>query len=124
MSPLVYQFTNQASDGGHLLDYNAYRGSVADLDSALSTSPTQSPIPTPTEDDDMPAFATGEIKPGADITTMVCPPPSNSGAAGWGAVWFSLGCDFGDGVVRCAAYIPGSGWDVKDNVRVPKDSPA
>ena len=29
--PFLYQFTNQATDGGRLLDYNALRGSVSDL---------------------------------------------------------------------------------------------
>lgn len=36
MTPLLYQFTNQASDGGQLLDYNAYRGSAEELAAALS----------------------------------------------------------------------------------------
>lgn len=35
MTPLIYQFTNQASDGGHAMDYNAFRGSIADLQQAL-----------------------------------------------------------------------------------------
>lgn len=41
MVPLLYQFTNQASDGGRLLDYNAFRGTAAELESALhTTAPT------------------------------------------------------------------------------------
>ncbi|HEU5429582.1 MAG TPA: GH25 family lysozyme [Actinocrinis sp.] len=31
MAPVLYQFTNQASDGGKPMDYNAFRGSVAEL---------------------------------------------------------------------------------------------
>lgn len=67
----------------------------------------------------MPAFATGEVNPGAGAVTMVCPPPANLGAAGWGNCWFSLGSDFGDAHVRVAAYVHGSGWQVKADVLVP-----
>lgn len=35
MTPVLYQFTNQASDGGQPLDYNAFRGSVAGLQQIL-----------------------------------------------------------------------------------------
>lgn len=35
MTPLLYQFTNQASDGGQPLDYNAFRGTVAELQTIL-----------------------------------------------------------------------------------------
>lgn len=45
MTPLIYQFTNQASDGGMPLDYNAFRGTVAQLTAALLGT---TPIPTPT----------------------------------------------------------------------------
>lgn len=31
VTPALYQYTNQASDGGQKLDYNAFRGTVADL---------------------------------------------------------------------------------------------
>ena len=31
LTPLIYQFTDRASDGGQLLDYNAYRESTAQL---------------------------------------------------------------------------------------------
>lgn len=31
VTPLLYQFTNQASDGGQLLDMNAFKGTAADL---------------------------------------------------------------------------------------------
>lgn len=115
MTPLLYQFTNQASDGGQLLDYNAVRGSVDQLAAFLHTT-APSPAPTPAtpssdpKDDDMPAFVTGEIKPGAGVTTVVCPPPANLGAAGWGNVWFSLGTDFGDAHVRVAIFVHGQGW--------------
>lgn len=36
MTPLLYQFTNQASDGGQLLDFNAFRGTLAELESLLN----------------------------------------------------------------------------------------
>lgn len=45
--PLIYQFTNQATDGGQSLDYNAFRGTLAELASALN-------IPTPTGGTNMP----------------------------------------------------------------------
>jgi lysozyme len=35
MTPLLYQYTNQASDGGMALDYNAFRGAEADLAAVL-----------------------------------------------------------------------------------------
>lgn len=108
-TPLLYQFTNQATDGGKPLDYNAFRGSLDQLRAYLqATAPAPAPAPSPptptTTEDDMP-FATGEIKPGAGVTTVVCPPPANYGAAGWGNVWFSLGSDFGDAHVRVAAFV-------------------
>ena len=121
MDPLIYQFTNQASDGGQRLDYNALRGSVADFEAALGASapaPTPTPIPTSDpEDDDMPAFATGEINPGDGAVTMVLPPPANYGGAGWGNVWFSLASDFGTATVRVAIFTHGQGWSfIKDVV--------
>jgi hypothetical protein len=36
MTPVLYQFTNQAVDGGQRIDYNAYRGSVAELTALLN----------------------------------------------------------------------------------------
>ncbi|NUR26204.1 MAG: glycoside hydrolase [Catenulispora sp.] len=114
MAPLLYQFTNQASDGGQLVDYNAFRGSVDELAAALA-----GPTSTPSEDDDVPAFATGEIKPGTGAVTVVCPPPANLGAAGWGNVWFSLGSDFGEAHVRVAIFTHGQGWShIYDDVVV------
>lgn len=101
MTPLIYQFTNQASDGGQPLDYNAFRGTTAQLVTALSS---------PREDDDMPAFATGVIAPGSGVVTLVLPPPANFGTAGWGNVWFSLGADSGTAHVRVAVFVHGQGW--------------
>lgn len=112
--PLIYQYTDKADDGGQSLDYNAFRGNTAQLGAALAppqTIPTPAPpTPSSTEDDDMPAFATGEIKPGAGAQTVVLPPPANFGSAGWGDVWFSLGADFGTAHVRVAIYTHGQGW--------------
>jgi glycosyl hydrolase family 25 len=129
LTPLIYQFTNQASDGGQDLDYNAFRGTVEQLDAALHvptperpTPPAPAPPPTPSadpEDDAMPAFATGEITPGADAVTVVLPPPANLGTAGWGNVWFSLGADFGKATVRVAIFTHGQGWShIYENVVV------
>lgn len=99
----------------------AQRGAIiARAQQLLGADPTLTPGPTTTEDD-MPVFATGEIKPGAGAVTMVCPPPANFGAAGWGNVWFTLGSDFGVGDVRVAAYVHGTGWKVIDDVAVPAD---
>ncbi|NUP52511.1 MAG: glycoside hydrolase [Catenulispora sp.] len=115
MTPLLYQFTNQASDGGKPLDYNAYRGTVSQLISALAATST-----TPPTEDHMPTFMTGEIKPGDGVTTIVCPPPANLGSAGWGNVWFSLGSDWGDAHVRVAIFTNGQGWShIYDDVVVP-----
>ncbi|MEY9858937.1 hypothetical protein ABH935_004560 [Catenulispora sp. GAS73] len=107
MTPLIYQFTNQASDGGQPLDYNAFRGTASDLISALNPG---TGTPSPSEDDDMPAFATGEVATGAGAVTIVLPPPANIGSAGWGNVWFSLGADFGTAHVRVAIFTHGEGW--------------
>ena len=110
MEPLFYQFTNQASDGGMLLDYNAYRGT----DQQFSTLTYQ-----PSQGDDMPACMNGQVNAGTGARTMVLVPPANFGSAGWGNVWFSLGSDFGEAHVRVAAYIHGQGWHVVDDVTVP-----
>jgi hypothetical protein len=98
----------------------AQRGAIiARAQQILGADPVPSP-PTPTTtEDDMPAFATGEIKPGADVVTMVCPPPANLGRAGWGDVWFSLGSDFGEAHVRVAIFTNGQGWShIYDDVLV------
>ncbi|ACU71738.1 glycoside hydrolase family 25 [Catenulispora acidiphila DSM 44928] len=119
MTPLIYQFTNKASDGGQQLDYNAYKGTAAQLVADLKppapatvTPPPSTPTPASTDprDDTMPAFATGEITPGTNAVTMVLPPPANYGAAGWGNVWFSLGADMGTATVRVAIFTHGQGW--------------
>ncbi|MBS2546536.1 glycoside hydrolase [Catenulispora sp. NL8] len=112
LTPLIYQFTNQASDGGQNLDYNAFRGTSADLAATLGGTPGL-------EDDNMPAFATGVITPGAGAVTMVLPPPANYGTANWGNVWFSLGADFGTATVRVAIFTHGQGWShIYENVVV------
>jgi hypothetical protein len=122
VTPTIWQFTSSWSYGGQSVDLNAYRGTVDELAALINgTTPTRAPDPAPTpapppapssdpEDDNMPAFATGEIKPGDGVVTMVCPPPANLGAAGWGNVWFSLGSDFGEAHVRVAIYTHGQGW--------------
>lgn len=112
-----------AAWGGHydcpgtpILDARA--AIIARAHEILGAAPAPSPTPTTTEDD-MPAFATGEVKPGEGAVTMVCPPPANLGAAGWGNVWFSLGADFGTAHVRVAIYTHGEGWShIYDDVVV------
>jgi hypothetical protein len=92
---------------------------IARAQQLLGASPA--PTPVPTTEDDMPAFATGEIKPGAGAVTMILPPPANLGAAGWGNVWFSLGSDFGDAHVRVAIFTNGQGWShITDDVLIPR----
>jgi len=116
MYPLIYQFTDQASDGGKPLDYNAFRGTTAQLLAALarpSTTPAPTPAPSSSsdpEDDLMPAFATGQINAGADAVTVVGTPAPNTSTAGWGRVWLSLASDFGDAHVRVAVWTHGEGW--------------
>ena len=126
MYPLLYQFTNKASDGGQPLDYNAFRGTTPQLVAALNPAapasvPTPFPTPTSMEDDEMPAFATGTIEPGKDAVTVVCPPPPGTGSAGWGACWFSMASDFGDAHVRVAVWTHGEGWShIFEDVLVPQ----
>lgn len=92
---------------------------IARAQQILGATPAPSPSTPTTPEDDVPAFATGEIKPGADVVTMVCPPPANLGAAGWGNVWFSLGADFGTAHVRVAIFTHGEGWShIYDDVVV------
>jgi Glycosyl hydrolases family 25 len=117
VTPLLYQFTDQASDGGQPLDYSAFRGGVDQLRAYLQADGATDPVPVPSppaptsvEDDDMPAFATGEIKPGEGVVTIVLPPPANLGAAGWGDVWFSLGSNFGTAHVHVVAHVHGQRW--------------
>lgn len=52
MTPLIYQYTDRATDGGRPLDYNAFRGSPAQLLAALGAGSAPS-SPTPGVDDVM-----------------------------------------------------------------------
>ena len=123
-APLLYQFTNQASDGGQPLDYNAFRGSLSQFLAYLQPAAQPAPTPTPSTpslEDDMPVFATGEVKPGANVTTMILPPPANAGSAGWGNVWLSFGADMDDVHLRVATLVHGdTNWRVQDNFLVPR----
>lgn len=86
-----------------------------------SPAPTSAPSTPDSKDDDMPAFASVKIEEGPDAETVVCPPPANSGTAGWGNVWFSLAADFGDVHVRVAAWTHGEGWShIFEDVLVPQ----
>lgn len=70
MTPELYQYTNQASDGGKPLDYNAYRGSAADLTSLLTgAAPMAAQIP-PSISQKWPELA-GEFPPNAEYTDDV-----------------------------------------------------
>lgn len=54
VTPLLWQFTDRATDGGQQVDMNAFRGTTAQLVAALGgTTPT--PTPTPEEVDMTPA---------------------------------------------------------------------
>lgn len=122
VTPTLYQFTDSAVEGGQSVgDMNAYRGTIEQFSAFLSGTPAPDPTPpaAPSQEDDMPAFASGEIRAGAGAQTVVVPPPANAGAAGWGNVWFSLASDFGDAHVRIAAWVGGKGWVVFDDVTVP-----
>jgi hypothetical protein len=46
LTPLIYQYTNQATDGGLPLDYNAFRGSLSQLAAYLHV-PTSPAVPAP-----------------------------------------------------------------------------
>jgi hypothetical protein len=73
MTPLIYQFTNQASDGGQPLDYNAFRGTatqlVAALDSASTTASGGATVPNipPSISQRWPDIA-GDFPPNAPYT--------------------------------------------------------
>lgn len=130
LTPLIYQFTNQASDGGQTLDYNAFRGTTAQLVTALK-SPAVTGAPAPavsTDSEDDVSFATGIITPGLaapgqGATTVVLPPPANSGGAGWGNVWFSLGADMGTAHVRVCYFRNGVWTAFNEDFQVPATSP-
>lgn len=62
------------------------------------------------------ALVIGEVKPGflADdpkTATMILLPPQNGGAVGWGSVYLSFGCDFGDATLRTAVW-NGGAWRI------------
>jgi hypothetical protein len=68
MTPALYQFTNQATDGGMPLDYNAYRGDLAGLNALLkgTTVPMALTIPD-TISKQFPEIA-DQFPPGAPYT--------------------------------------------------------
>lgn len=89
-------------------------------------APASTAIPSSSEDDV--AFATGIITPGLaapgqGATTVVLPPPANSGGAGWGNVWFSLGSDFGNAHVRVTLFVNGAWTSFNENFIVPAAKP-
>lgn len=112
MAPVLWQYTDSHPAGASFaagLDFNAYRGSVADLTSLLN----------PSQGDDMAVtFASGQVLAGPNAQTLICPPPANTGA-NWGNVWVSFGTDFGTAVLRVAGYVHGEGWKIFPTVSVP-----
>lgn len=80
---------------------------------AMGHTPT--PDPAPQEDDDMPAFQTGQLNKGLGVehTTMLAIPPV-AGGAGWGPAWLSFGADFGSARLRVAVHVDGHGWTVQE----------
>lgn len=110
--------------GGHMQcpgpNILAQRPAVIARAAQIAGAPTPEPAPTPSTEDDMPAFAQGEIPRDTDQHMVLVPPPNLANGL-WGDVRFSLGCDFVDGLtVRCAAWVDGVGWDIK-TVTVPRE---
>lgn len=92
-----------------------------DVSSVADYWPGVDPAPAPTsQEDDMPAFQTGEVKPGfftdahgkttVENATMITLPPPNGGALGWKNAWLSVGCDFADVELRVAVKVAGQAW--------------
>lgn len=126
-TPLIYQYTNQASDGGQLLDYNAYRGTVQQLAADLRSA-APSPGPTTTQGEDNMALCIGSVAEGVDrngkgACTAIPVPPPEGGQAGWGGVWFSLAADDPaggkDAHLRVTAYINGKWTEFHTDLVVP-----
>ena len=65
VTPLLYQYTNQAQDGGKPLDYNAFRGTLSDLLTSLGAN-TMGTIP-PSISQKWPELA-GDFPPNAPFT--------------------------------------------------------
>lgn len=107
--------------GGVRVDVNEIEN-LAGLGAWGGPAPAPGPTPTTASDpeDDMPTFATGEIKPGDGEVTLVLPPPANRGTAGWGNVWFSLAATDADASVHVVGYVDGEGYSHDyPNVTVP-----
>lgn len=92
-----------------------------DVSAVVDYWPGVDPAPAATsQEDDMPAFQTGEIRPGwftdahgtttVDAATMLTVPPPGGGALGWGSAWLSVSCDFRDVELRVAVKVEGQAW--------------
>jgi GH25 family lysozyme M1 (1,4-beta-N-acetylmuramidase) len=114
-TPVVWQYTSSP------IDTNAFKGTAAQLGELFNGAAP--PAPPTNTGDDMPVFSQGMVAAGLNATTVVLPPPCNSGAAGWGSVWFSLGSDMGDAAVRITAFINGAWTDFNLNFVVPASKP-
>ena len=112
VTPELWQYTDNHPAGYSLaagLDFNAYRGTPAQLEALLA----------PTQGEDVAiTFASGQVNTGPDAKTLICPPPANTGA-NWGNVWISFGSDLGDATLRIAGYVHGEGWKIFPTVTVP-----
>lgn len=93
------------------------RVDVNEIENLAALGAWGGPAPAPSSsssslnpEDDMPVFATGEIKPGAGEVTLVLTPPANRGTAGWGNVWFSLAATEADASVHVVGYVDGEGY--------------
>jgi hypothetical protein len=95
---------------------------LSDVSPTLALWDARPPAPN-TSGDTMPAFQTGEVKPGfftdaknvTDTTkaTMLVLPPAGGGALNWGGAWISFGTDFGTVGLRVAVKVGGQAWAVQ-----------
>jgi GH25 family lysozyme M1 (1,4-beta-N-acetylmuramidase) len=102
VTPVIWQYTDAHSYGGQSVDFNAYRGTTAQLQALVSGSITSREEP--------------EV-PHLDLELNV-PKIMTSPTVVGGAAWVCLSSDFGDAQVRVALKRSGSGWDIHDNVTV------
>ncbi|MFD5419508.1 hypothetical protein ACFWJT_15965 [Streptomyces sp. NPDC127069] len=64
------------------------------------------------------ALVIGDVKAGfldghPENGTVIPLPPQNGGAVGWGQVYVSFGCDFGDALLRIAIWNAGA-WRISE----------
>jgi hypothetical protein len=101
VAPAIWQFSDSQPYGGQAVDFNAFRGTAAQL-RALVTGSTVIP------EADVPHLDL-DLSPAKVLTS-----PTAVGGAGW----ICLSADFGDARVRVAIKHSGKGWEVHDNISV------